>query len=41
MVLGEYVRVSSNQQVVEGESLETQIDGGERFCKENGYEYKI
>tara|TARA_R110000744_G_scaffold364523_1_gene473094 strand:+ start:2366 stop:4018 length:1653 start_codon:yes stop_codon:yes gene_type:complete len=41
MVLGVYVRVSSNQQVVEGESLETQIDGGERFCKENGYEYKI
>ena len=41
MVVGLYVRVSSSQQIVEGESLETQIDNGKRFCNQNGYEYKI
>ena len=41
MVIGLYVRVSSSQQIIEGESLETQIDNGKRFCNKNGYEYKI
>ena len=41
MVVGLYVRVSSSQQIVEGESLETQIDNGKRFCSQNGYDYKI
>lgn len=41
MVIGVYVRVSSSQQIVEGESLDTQIDNGRRFCVKSGFEYEI
>ena len=41
MIIGVYVRVSSSQQIVEGESLETQIDSGKIFCERNHYDYQI
>ena len=41
MVIGIYVRVSTNAQIIDGDSLDAQRNNGIKFCKANGFEYTI
>ena len=39
--IGIYIRVSTLKQVSSGGSIDFQLKDGKKYCKDNGYDYKI